>query len=548
MALYLQYTFNLDDGSTLVKTLPISNQMDQWSVQFTCVTLDQLKSLDASLQTKLVVSYSVAVLQETTVIVGPYEYEVDYRSYYNTYTLFYRTSLGALESIVLRGQVDFQSDYDRQTATRTVPPSYYSNLNLLPQSVDENTMETTSLTGDTSWMTQPELEKLRDLFLSPQKFEMLNGRLIPIVLTANNAKWYTNKDSLYSVQIQWSRAFSNLYFTPEGFITVNPACPPMESLAAKQVNQNLLQIMYALPAPYERVQVTVSDGTNVATYTYTGNTGSVLQSYNLTGVTQLTITAQVLCDESSNPVSAGPVSSITLAITQNLAPIANDDTYNISSGYNSAITLSGSVLANDYDPDNGTISVVPASGATNAGGTFSINAAGAVQYQPPTSVYKGQDFFDYTIIDDQNSTAVARVYINVGAAKLVYARLKVDSTTTQWYSGYGQPFEMKTTTTGTVYLQFFADAAATIPVDVTSYGIVANVQLTQNNQAFFQNPTSAQSTLHVACSSFTTTIFEGQLYYKHYKTFIVGTGYNQTEYEQQQRLYALQPGTGYTPL
>jgi len=71
------------------------------------------------------------------------------------------------------------------------------------------------------------------------------------------------------------------------------------------------------------------------------------------------------------------------------------------------------VLANDSDPDGGTLSVT--SVTTPAHGTATINAATTVTYTPAAS-YSGPDSFGYSISDGQGGTASATVSVTVGAA------------------------------------------------------------------------------------------------------------------------------------
>jgi len=99
------------------------------------------------------------------------------------------------------------------------------------------------------------------------------------------------------------------------------------------------------------------------------------------------------------PVGAAP----------NLPPVALNDT--ASTAYGTPVTVT--VLANDSDPDGGTLSVT--SVTTPAHGTATINAATTVTYTPAAS-YSGPDSFGYSISDGQGGTASATVSVTVGAA------------------------------------------------------------------------------------------------------------------------------------
>ena len=69
------------------------------------------------------------------------------------------------------------------------------------------------------------------------------------------------------------------------------------------------------------------------------------------------------------------------------------------------------VLANDSDPEGGTLSVLPASGDTSQNGSYAIAANGGFSYQPPTG-FTGADSFTYTFTDGTTQrTATVRLTV-----------------------------------------------------------------------------------------------------------------------------------------
>ena len=102
-----------------------------------------------------------------------------------------------------------------------------------------------------------------------------------------------------------------------------------------------------------------------------------------------------------NPPPVGPA--------PNLPPVAVADT--ASTAYQTQVTVA--VLANDSDPDGGTLSVTSVTTPTH--GTATINAGTTVTYTPAAG-YSGPDSFGYSISDGQGGTASATVSITVGPA------------------------------------------------------------------------------------------------------------------------------------
>ncbi len=489
-----------------------------------------------------VVRWSLQVKAGSVIIVNEYFFEVDQRNFYNANQLLYRNSIGGIETIRLRGQVDFAADYDRQLAQKTLPPSWYNNLNLLPIASDESVEELTNYVGDTGFISKPACDKLRDLFLSKQKVELINGRFLPININLKKAKFFTNKDSLISTLIEWSPAYGNSFYTPKNYMPNTRTCPALQSLIVRQVNASKLQIMYALQTPYDLVEIQVIINGTTYTYKYSGNTKTIIQPFANPATTDpvnITIRARTVCDENITPVDYGPFSTVLLSVVANQPPVANDDYYIINSGYNSAVTLSPSALANDSDPDGDLIEAIAASGTTNGGGAFSINALGIIQYTPVNSGYTGNDYFDYQIRQVGGSTLVTgRVHITVGIFNYVFAKIVIRN-----FSSDVQLNENKTF--GDVWVDFFSNSAGTTPVDITAQALT--ISLTDVYRAGSTIGTTPVSNT-ITNIDYTRTgtgtkmlLFSGQL-----TDNVRNPSNGNTSYYQH--AFQVNAGTGYTPI
>lgn len=97
--------------------------------------------------------------------------------------------------------------------------------------------------------------------------------------------------------------------------------------------------------------------------------------------------------------------SVNVTTTPNQPPVANADS--ATTTQNTAALID--VLANDSDPDGGTLSLASFTNATN--GTVAIQN-GKILYTP-NSGYTGSDAFTYTVSDGQGGTAVGNVSVSV---------------------------------------------------------------------------------------------------------------------------------------
>lgn len=469
----ITYTFLLEDGTTETYTPTPTVKALKWGVLVAPAGLSQLAYTPTG--GKLVVSYTIQVFADTTPITAPYTYTLDYRNFYNDYRILYRNSLGGLDSLRLRGQVDIDADYAYQKASRISTEAYYSNQNLLPQFIQKTNEETLKVVADTGFISKAATDNLRDLFLSKQIFEIAESKLLPVILTAENVKLRSNNDSLFALSVSWQRAFLNEFYAPDMAVVLDDACPALELFSVTQINKNTLQIVWAMQLPYDRIKVQIiADETS--TFIYTGNAGSVEQTFDNPATTEpveITVTGQTICDEESTPISVGPLSTITLEVVPNNLPVAVPDSFDINSGFNTLVDLDGNLLDNDYDPDGDPIECTSDSGTTAEGGSYVVNTDGTVQYQPPTTTFIGVDSFNYKVHEVADPSAEsddAKVTINVGGTVLVkvYAKL----IPWQFYSVYNYPvFYLY----GKFYVNFYSDIACTQLIDVSDLGITLNM-------------------------------------------------------------------------
>lgn len=98
----------------------------------------------------------------------------------------------------------------------------------------------------------------------------------------------------------------------------------------------------------------------------------------------------------------------------NQPPVANNDS-GYATAQNTALTIAASaLLANDSDPNGGTLSITGVSGAVN--GSVSFNSQTNAITFTPTTGYTGAASFSYAIADGQGGTAAATVSLTVNTA------------------------------------------------------------------------------------------------------------------------------------
>lgn len=175
--------------------------------------------------------------------------------------------------------------------------------------------------------------------------------------------------------------------------------------------------------------------------------------------------------------------TVTLNIAYKNKPIAVADNYITQK--NTQLVTDGTagkeaLFANDYTPDGQTYAYTcnVENKATTAGGTVQIQANGLFTYTPPAN-FTGQDTFTYTV-NNANGSSVGNVTINV--IPTIYVRIAESDTKFEHQILFCGDPPMQTlggqNETSDFTLYFYADAAKTIPYDVTGLNFKCNIKIT----------------------------------------------------------------------
>jgi hypothetical protein len=155
-------------------------------------------------------------------------------------------------------------------------------------------------------------------------------------------------------------------------------------------------------------------------------------------------------------------------------PVANPDSYLAEKDVVLLISGGAGVLANDTDDLPGLVAVAETK-PTAQGGSVTISADGSFAYTPAPG-FVGTDSFEYTNQDTDGHQSSAAVTILV--RQPVFAQLVEFNSHggTTYQDCNGTPSRTVYTSYASYKVKFFEDAGASIPLDVTGYGIVAKVQ------------------------------------------------------------------------
>lgn len=182
----------------------------------------------------------------------------------------------------------------------------------------------------------------------------------------------------------------------------------------------------------------------------------------------------------------GEISNVAIAtITVNPGtsmPVANGAEFIIAK--NLVLTRSsGSIQINDTAAT--AITVVADSGASDQGGTYTIQSNGAFTYQGAAD-FVGVDTFPYTIRDNYGNEAIGVTTINVFEPETVYVRMdqQDDHKFINENCGMGGMTNVGDETRTVITIGFFSDPNGAEPLDVTGYNMVLKMRQRQRDYIY----------------------------------------------------------------
>jgi len=113
--------------------------------------------------------------------------------------------------------------------------------------------------------------------------------------------------------------------------------------------------------------------------------------------------------EANDGVTSSAPATVTISVTTNYPPVANDDSYGTTTNTTLSVAAPG-VLANDTDANGDSLAAVLVGGPAH--GTLTMNTNGGFTYIP-TNNYAGADSFTYQAGDGLASSGIAVVTITV---------------------------------------------------------------------------------------------------------------------------------------
>jgi hypothetical protein len=492
---YWQTDAVASDITTTAQTiLLVPNQVYCVPIGFTQTGLSA-----AATDEDLVYRYLIEIIDQSPEVLVQVDFYIDRRPFYDVQYLLYRNSLGALETQAILGEKEFGMVVSGERTETLALAELMGDVTLQTEAFDARNFYNNVVKANTGWLTLAVLMRLKDLLLNRQVFLPYGKRLKPVYVNTRGPLLHKTKDSLYSLAINYSNAYEDESFAPEGLIDFADICPAVEFIWAGQDQGGFIWVMWKLPAGYDRIEFyyTVDlTGATVYEVQFDGNTGRADIDINSASNTlieafEVTLKARCVCNDEIAPYSYGAYTSDLIIDGDSIIPpIANDDEADLGERSIVPRTLKiGGVDANFLDNDQarnggfiGFEGVFDVSGVTplatsqnganvqqsGNGGILYLPTAGSIALLDEDYVYYKCN--EYITTYGYMLSAVGRIKVPLkDSIPVVYVKMEFPNIkiTTHKKNGTNH-YEKK----GELYFKFYKDAACTIPVDVTTFGLV----------------------------------------------------------------------------
>jgi hypothetical protein len=161
--------------------------------------------------------YTSAADGTKTELNDPFIFEADNRNDYNNFLLQFRNSLGGIDPILLRGDIDPNLNYNYTEQQRTFLTDYFSGDYITPARIIANSTEKVIWKADAGWLSKEEQDRLRDMNLERNAWWNVgnNDKWWPVNIITPSFKQKSSGDERWQFPVEFSLAHDgDKYYTP----------------------------------------------------------------------------------------------------------------------------------------------------------------------------------------------------------------------------------------------------------------------------------------------------------------------------------------------
>jgi hypothetical protein len=213
----MQRTVRFTDGTEDIETYDCPVPYNQVLYFPTGAAQLELEAIDTS---KTIYWWEMQVFKVDTNPQEPlseaFRYYADFRHDYNDITLNYRNSLGGLDSVRIKGVIDYTAQREFTQSERVVVNDYFSGHYINGRVIADNSQEILLYKGDIGHLGKEEQDRLRDIHFKRECWWEQDLKWLPVMLLTQTQRVRFSKDKIFTMPIEFCIATGgDFYYTPK---------------------------------------------------------------------------------------------------------------------------------------------------------------------------------------------------------------------------------------------------------------------------------------------------------------------------------------------
>lgn len=158
-----------------------------------------------------VIKWNIVIINEDDDAISEvFTFQVDPKYYEQDRIFIFRNSFETYDVFRCTGIVESRLDYDLEKGS-LVMEEIETPWNAPTRTLEAK--ETAAFKASSGWLTREAKNWLRDFMVSKERFEVVDGKLWPIVITSKKTGLFKDKDNNYALEFDYERAYDSGNYT-----------------------------------------------------------------------------------------------------------------------------------------------------------------------------------------------------------------------------------------------------------------------------------------------------------------------------------------------
>jgi hypothetical protein len=139
-------------------------------------------------------------------------FRMDYAHHEEVRQFLFLNSLGGYDTLRITGDVEDSIELERSTISKVLGSDFMEQDHQVAQG---SISETKTYKANTGWLVREQVAWIRDFFLSKQVYQIVVGKLVPVVVSTTQATQRKDREDLFAIDFEYRRAFQSDSYSME---------------------------------------------------------------------------------------------------------------------------------------------------------------------------------------------------------------------------------------------------------------------------------------------------------------------------------------------